>query len=153
MNFNRKINNFNDIYFITLARYILNFNKISIKRYLSQYSIHLYSQIKSRAIFFSLFEITIVYQNILFTPVSVNEQEIIEPKVIHYPRACTRLFQLIERHAQPRSNRMAKRKSIDDNATRSSYNPSTIYAKSTYPASQTSEYIFIPRIKNNSTPL
>lgn len=73
-------------------------------------------------------------------------------------RACTRLFQLIERHAQPRSNRMAKR-SRSMITTHSSYNIRLRKINiSCSPTNQTPTiyiYIFIslPHIKNNPTPL
>lgn len=72
-------------------------------------------------------------------------------------RACTRLFQLIERHAQPRSNRMAKR-SRSMITTHSSYNVHRLpkINISCSPTNQTPTihiFISLPHIKNNPTPL
>lgn len=72
-------------------------------------------------------------------------------------RACTRLFQLIERHAQPRSNRMAKR-SRSMITTHSSYNVHRLRKIniSCSPTNQTPTihiFISLPHIKNNPTPL
>lgn len=72
-------------------------------------------------------------------------------------RACTRLFQLIERHAQPRSNRMAKR-SRSMITTHSSYNVHRLRKIniSRSPTNQTPTihiFISLPHIKNNPTPL
>lgn len=71
--------------------------------------------------------------------------------------SCIRLFQLIERHAQPRSNRMAKR-SRSMITTHSSYNVHRLRKIniSRSPTNQTPTihiFISLPHIKNNPTPL
>lgn len=70
------------IFILILAHYILNFNKILIKRYDTSPNIPSFiftNQIKSRAIFWNYNRLS----KYIIHP--VNEQEIIEPKVIHYP--------------------------------------------------------------------